>query len=76
MSYRKYLITSGFDSLSWAKRVMRASFTVGGIFAIWTLTLHAAEPFEPDKPNRIVFEETEARFVRVVMPASPTSSIH
>ena len=33
----------------------------------WSPALFAAEPFEPDKPNRIEFEPVNARFVRFVI---------
>jgi len=46
---------------------MKASMIIAIALAIWALPLFAVDSFEPDKPNRIEFTPTEARFVRLVI---------
>jgi len=49
---------------------MKARVITIGALAIWTLPLYAADSFVPDKPNRIAFAPSEARFVRLVIRES------
>ncbi|KPL23961.1 MAG: hypothetical protein AMJ75_04755 [Phycisphaerae bacterium SM1_79] len=46
---------------------MKARVIMIGALVIWALPLYAADSFAPDKPNRIAFAPTEARFVRLVI---------
>jgi len=46
---------------------MKARVIIIGALVIWTLPLYAADSFAPDKPNRIAFAPSEARFVRLVI---------
>ncbi|MBL7189438.1 MAG: hypothetical protein ISS70_24180 [Phycisphaerae bacterium] len=46
---------------------MKARVITIGALAIWTLPLYAADSFAPEKPKRIAFAPTEARFVRLVI---------
>jgi len=46
---------------------MKARVITIGALVIWALPLYAADSFAPDKPNRIAFAPTEARFVRLVI---------
>ncbi len=54
-------------------RALKRCVTILVALGIGPLALWAADPFEPDKPNRIEFEAVEARFVRFVMPGSQPS---
>ena len=46
---------------------MKARVIIIGALVVWALPLYAADSFAPDKPNRIAFAPTEARFVRLVI---------
>ncbi|MHC4285405.1 MAG: discoidin domain-containing protein [Planctomycetota bacterium] len=46
---------------------MKARVITIGVFVILALPLYAAGSFTPDKPNRIAFAPTEARFVRLLI---------
>jgi len=44
--------------------------TILAILGTCLPAVRAAEPFEPDRPNIIDFEPVQARFVRLMIPAS------
>ena len=50
---------------------MKAPVITIGALVIWALPLYAANSFAPDKPNRIAFATTEARFVRQAVKIDP-----
>ncbi len=49
---------------------MKRCVTILAILGASLPLVRAAEPFEPDRPNIIDFEPVQARFVRLVIPAS------
>ena len=66
-------IVPRFSGCEKGRGAMKASVIVWTVLGIGPLALWAADPFEPDKPNRIEFEAVEARFVRFVMPGNQPS---
>jgi len=46
---------------------MKVRVIIIGALVIWALPLYAAGSFAPDKPNRIEFAPSQARFVRLVI---------